>query len=1067
MADPSHSRSRCWDCDTPLPRSCSACGQLCVIGQTFCGSCGHKLTGLEARDREALAERRQLTVMFCDLVGSTALSQRLDPEDLRELIHAYQQLCRERVTQFGGYIARYMGDGVLVYFGYPRAHELDVERAVRAGLAIAESVGRIVVGEHPPLSVRVGIETGLVVAGDIIGEGESQEHSVLGDTPNLAARLQALARPGSVVVGPGTYRLISRRFRLQALGEHSLKGMSLPVPAYRVEGALEHARSDPSVPVLGRQPEIDLLAGRLLESGQQGAVLLLEGESGLGKSRLVRHLVGLASGRFERAVLHCSPFYSNRPLYPVRRHWNNLLGMQGTADRSRALRQLCEAHGVRNPELLEWLERALLIGDTTASDGASETLVGFRDVRRVQQERNEMLSALQEVVLRFSHHKPLLLVVEDAHWVDSSTAEFLRRLCQRPERVGLAILVTSREPLDWMPEVEGRFLRVGLQPLDPLSAQALVAAVAGGRTLPPLTCETIVQRSGGSPLYVEELTKAVLDASQQGEGAQRVPSSLEDSLRARLDRLGPSKAIAQFLAVLGRHFSHRLVMACAPFGRAECERGLGQLLEAGLLMGTGRGERRGYAFRHSMVQEVAYASLLNRTRRGHHRRIAERILQRLPELASSAPDMLASHFDQGQRYTEAIEYWYQAGLQAAASWAHVEAVNHFNLALKRLEAQGDPSPLAERELAIRIELVRSLRVLERVDEGLEQLPPAMRVARQLGGGEAMAMLQNLQGNLQFSRGDIEACLLSHGQALETARSIGSVAAQVQALSGIGDANLLRGMLVTAEQAYDRCLALCSGEALRPLRSPNLCLRGHMRLYLNRLPESEEDIREAIGLALELQDKRTEMIARGSCLAKTLCEQARYESACQELESALEVACGLKAERFEALYRLFLVRARYGAGVAGDLNPLADQAIEIAEATGFGYVGAIVFGAKALVAPDREACQRALRSGETLLTSTAPSQNHLWFLRDAIEVSLRDAQWRQAQYYAARLEQYTRRQPLAWATLYIDLVALCLSARSAARPEGVEKQVQGFRRRCGDGGMQAALQLLERIEGRSP
>ncbi len=929
-------------------------------------------------------------------------------------------------------------------------------------LEMTARVARIRVGEHPQLGARVGIETGLVVAGDIIGDGEAQEHAVLGDTPNLAARLQGVAAPGTVVVGPGTYRLVSRRFVVEGLGQHNLKGITSPVNAYRVDAVLEHARAAPVAPIVGRQQEIERLAQRLCSPTGQGCVAVIEGESGMGKTRLLQHVLGLASGRFERVILRCSPFYRDRPLYPIRRHWKSLLEMQGAADNVQALRQVLEMHGVNSQELFELLQSALLDSDSAAIDGGGGGVAEAVDGRAAQQRRSAMLAALQEVVLQFSRHKPLLLAVEDAHWIDSSTAEFLQQLCRRSEMENLSVLVTSREPLGWMPEMATGLLHLCLEPLDQQAAQAMVVAVAGGQALSEQTRAEILQRSGGSPLYVEELTKAVLDGQEQGGEAHRVPSSLQDSLRARLDRLGPDKLIAQFLSVLGRHFSHRVIVACSPFTEGECARGLEHLLDAGLLVTTGSGVRQSYAFRHAMVQEVAYESLLNRTRRTHHRLVAERIQQQLPEMAATTPELLASHFEQGGKLIEAIDCWHRAGQHAAESWAHVEAVNHFTRALEWIASIDDRDLLAERELVLRVELVRSLRVLERGDEGLEQLPMAMAVARRLEREAELAMLLNLRGNLLFSRGDIDGCLQSHKEAISSARVAGSPVAEIQALSGIGDANLLQGMVATAEQAYNSCLALCTSAELSRFKPPNLSLRGHMRLYLNRLNESEQDVREAIRLSLSLRDRRTEMVARGSCLAKTLCEQGDYAWACSELEQALEIANGLHAERFEALYLLFLARARRGAGWDGDINSLAERAISIAAGTGFGYVGAIAFGAKALVASGADERQRALQEGERLLTPGAPSQNYLWFLRDAIEVSLLDAQWLQAERYACRLTQYTERQPLAWPNLYVDLVATLAEERQPGKESSSARSPLGLRQLCLDSGAGAALQLFDRV-----
>ena len=1080
------------------------------------------------------AERRQLTVMFCDLVGSTALSQRLDPEDLRDLILTFQQCCADVVSQFDGYVARYMGDGLLVYFGYPNAHELDAERAVRAGLGIVDQVRSLTV-TGDPLQVRVGIETGLVVAGDIIGQGEAQEHSVLGDTPNVAARLQAVATPDSVVIGPGTRRLVGTHFALKLLGMQQLKGISTPLPAYQVQSVTEQPRIFSAVPMLGRETQLASLAEALDSAVQsdasnrlngRGCVVVIEAESGFGKTRLLEQCVHSAAGRLERAVLRCSPFYRDRPMYPVIRHWQSLLEIT-QADEiqnpQRSMISLLQSLGLKDRQLQRHISSAVL-GHTLESS-AQDAAVSYDEavdqpVLNAAEQRVATREAFIELIRVCSQNKPMLIAVEDAHWIDSSTEEFLASLAQQIEQMPVVLIITSRTPLTLLPAQGVPLVRLPLPPLPEPVLSQLVDAIAADRELPDSIRQQILQRCDGSPLYVEELTKTVIEqqlsAAESGKSSPlgadenpvfQVPSSLHDSLRSRLDRLGETKETAQFVSVLGRQFSYRLILATTPFSVSATDQALADLIAADLLVCTGSGDRRGYAFRHMMLQEVAYQSLLNRTRRGHHRRIATAIREQFADMVVSAPEVIALHYEAAGMIEQAVAHWQQAGRNASAAWAHVEAVNNYSRAIRLLELPSNqvgegvspPAELQRIELALRLDLVRSLRILERIAEGLEQLQLAERIALRLQHQQALAEIYNLTGNLYFSRGDIDGCLSNHQAAIDAARESCSVVGEIQALSGIGDANLLLGHAATAENAFDRCVTLCRRQPLAvderqteassdfsnvcndpsPMSldryvAPNLSLRGHVRLYLNRLQESEQDVLEAIALATLNQDLRTEMVARGSCLAKTLCESGRFQDAREHSKQALEVARKLGVLRFEALYLLFVARSYYNSDSSKLAVEYADQAIDIARSTGFLYVGAIAYGIKALVMKQgqKERLQ-VLAAGEELLASNTMSQNYFWFLRDAIEVSLIEQSWQQAGHYADLLQQYTKRQPLPWSDCYIEIARCTLALR---QPQGSSEKggsandernrwverVIGLRQQCQQGGMVAAGQLIDKL-----
>lgn len=1137
----------CTECGAGLPIHCRSCRQLNSSMSRFCCHCGEPMTADAIPDEVTRnapferVERRQLTVLFCDLVGSTALSQHLDPEDLRDLIHEFQRQCADAIQQFDGYVARYMGDGLLAYFGYPQAHELDAERAVRAGLAIVERVESMPVRDGRAMQVRVGIETGLVVAGDIVGVGEAQEHTVLGDTPNIAARLQALAKPGSLVIGQGTYRIVAGHFSCDALGMQTLKGITEPMPAYVVRAVTDNPRLFALAPVLGRDPEIarllsclaaanpvldpeaipgfnnesqDPISPASLRSGAEpgsepgaghGSLVVIEADSGFGKTRLLEQVIHLAAGSFERATLRCSPFYSDRPMYPLIRHWNSLLELHadgngngnGDSDsnsnsKPSRLLALLQAQGIEDQVLQQRLMATLLSGGSSPANVPSED------------QRSATCAAFIEVVRQFCRRKPMLIAVEDVHWIDSSTAEFLSQLALQLRQLPVVLVLTSRTPLAWLPQQLPSLVQLQLAPLPDRVLSELIDAIDDQNRISDSIRRQILQRSDGSPLYVEELVKSVLEqqqeqtqadeeqGSQGGSGglnpdrvsAITVPASLHDSLRARLDRLGAAKDVAQFVAVLGRQFSYRLIRASCPFDPEQIEQALSALVAAQLLIVTGTGERSGFAFRHTMLQEVAYQSLLNRTRRLHHRRIAEAIGQHFAEMVATTPEVIASHHEAAGDTDLAIQYWHQAGLNAAASWAHAEAVNHITRAIGLLEplspAQRSSAERLAVELKLRIDLVRSLRIIERGADGLEQLRLALVIAQQLQCDHEQAVIHNLAGNLRFSKGDIDGCLASHRAAIGSARAAGSVVDEVQALSGLGDANLLRGRAITAENAFDRCLQLYrslpeseQAESGRII-APNLSLRGHLRLYLNRLAESEQDVCEAIELAVQTQDRRAEMVARGSCLAKTLCEQGRYADARQHLQRALEIAQEMGVLRFESLYLLFIARTccqssepdteaqEESAEQPVSALALAEQAIEIAGRIDFGYVGAIAYGAKALALQDPQQRMDALLQGERRLASNNLSQNYFWFLRDAIEVSLVDSHWDQAQHYADLLQDYTAEQPLPWSDCYIDIARCTCGFRSGH--DGVEMldRIAALRHRCRQEGLVAANDLLTRL-----
>src|SRR5450631_550398 len=521
---------------------------------------------------EDRAERRQVTVMFSDLVGSTALSARMDPEDLREVMSAYQNSVAESVGRFGGFVAKYMGDGVLVYFGYPQAHEDDAERAVRAGLQLVTAVGDL--KTHAALQTRVGIATGVVVVGDLIGSGASQEQAIVGDTPNLAARLQGVAEPNSVVIAESTRKLVGGLFELEDLGSQELKGISGPSPAWAalrpasVEGRFEAMHASGLTDLVGREEELDLLLRRWSKAKSgEGQVVLLSGEAGIGKSRLTAALLErLATEPHTRLRYFCSPQHTDSAFYPI----------IGQMERAAGL-----AHDDKPQAKLDKLDAVLAQTSTSTEDAAlfAEMLSLASDGRypalqlAPEQRRQRTLEALTSQLAELARQQPVLMIFEDAHWVDPTSLEVLGRTVDRIKTLPTLLIVTSRPEFNAPWVGQSHVTSLTLNRLGEREAAGIIARLVGNKKLPADVLAEIVERTDGIPLFVEEMTKAVLEAESEGAArrtvaavpspALAVPASLHASLMARLDRLGPAKEVAQIGSAIGREFSHALLALVA------------------------------------------------------------------------------------------------------------------------------------------------------------------------------------------------------------------------------------------------------------------------------------------------------------------------------------------------------------------------------------------------------------------------------------------------------------------------------------------------------------------------
>ena len=668
--------------------------------------------GFEA-SRGDEAERRQVTVMFSDLVGSTALSAYMDPEDLREIHSAYQQCAVEAVRRFDGFVARYMGDGVLVYFGYPQAHEDDAERAIRAGLELITAVTALKTRAF--LQTRVGMATGLVVVGDLIGSGASQERGVVGETPNLAARLLGIAEPNTVVICNSTRRLLGNLFELEDLGPRVIKGIDRPTRAWAVLQASSVAsRFEALHPMgltalVGRKEELELLQRCWFKAtGNEGQVVLLSGEAGIGKSRLTTaFLESLADEGHVRLRYFCSPQHTDSALYPI----------VGQMERAAGLTR------VDPPQTkLDKLDSVLKQTSTSAQDAAlfAEMLSLPNDGRyptlelTPQQRRQRTLEALVLQGEALARSCPVLMVFEDAHWADPTSLELFGRVVDWVRTRSVLLIVTFRP--DFEPGWAGKHVTpLSLTRLAPREVGVIIDHIVGNNPLPANIRQDIIERTDGIPLFVEEMTKAVLEAESEGEGqraaalvpsrASAVPATLHASLMARLDRLGPAKELAQVGAAIGREFSHFLLTAVVRKPEMELQTTLDRLIGAGLLLQQGGAPSATYLFKHALVRDAAYSTLLREPRRALHARIAETLESQFADICENQPELLARHCTEAGLIEKAAALWGKAGLRSAQRSALVEASEQLRRALDQIATLTATPALRREEIKLQVALI--------------------------------------------------------------------------------------------------------------------------------------------------------------------------------------------------------------------------------------------------------------------------------------------------------------------------------------------------------------------------
>jgi class 3 adenylate cyclase/predicted ATPase len=760
----------CARCGRSLGDVCAACGTRNEPEENFCGNCGASLgptashaAGFIGRapvpsSVAPVGERRQLTVLFCDLVGSTPLSQQLDPEDWRDVVAQYHQAAAGAVARFGGHVAQYLGDGVLVYFGWPDAREDDPERAVRAGLAILDAMDPAKVAVATPdgtrLAVRVGMHTGPVVVTD--------SGQVFGETPNVAARVQGAAEPDTVLVSAATQRLVAGIFVVEDRGPQTLKGIRDPMGLYRiVQPSGVRSRLDVAAgrltPFVGRELELGTLLDRWERVAEgEGQNVLLVGEAGVGKSRLVyqfrERLTAVPNSWLE---CRATPYTEGTPFYPIIDLVQQGLAFtpeDTAADKIEKLEREATRIGHPLPEVVPLVAEfvGLAAPDTYPPLGLSPDV-----------QRRKTIEALAAWVLALAEAQPLVMLVEDLHWIDPSSLELLGRIMAQTATARALLVFTTRP--DFRPPwpTRSNLTTLQLARLTKRQAREMVLGV-GGRTLPPEMLDTLVARADGVPLYLEELTKGVAEPDV-ARGVDAIPATLADSLMARLDRLSAAKEVAQRAAVLGREFPYALLAAVAQMDEDGLRRELARLVDAEILFARGEPPNATYIFKHALVQEAAYASLLKRTRQPLHGRVVDVLVERFPEQVASEPEIVARHAEAAGRLDDAIAYYAAAGAQAQARSAHDEAIGQLQKAIALVAQLPAGAGRDAREVALQMALGGSFVAVRGYAHADTEAAYERARALCVGSGAARERAEALAGLsvLYTTRGDVQrGCVLA-------------------------------------------------------------------------------------------------------------------------------------------------------------------------------------------------------------------------------------------------------------------------------------------------------------------
>ena len=980
----------------------------------------HRPAAPASLQHPAPAERRQLTVLFCDLVGSTALSTRFDPEDLREILAAYRDVVAQITADGGGFLARYMGDGVLVYFGYPQAHEDDAERAVRAGLGVVAAVGRIAV-KSVRLEARVGIATGLVVVGDLIGEGSAEEQSVVGETPNLAARLQGLAEPGSVVISAGTRRLLGTLFEYRDLGVVDVKGIDGAVPAFEVlrssvvVSRFEALHGGALSRLVGRDEEIDLLLRRWARaSAGDGQVVLVTGEAGIGKSLVAATLNERLEGETAiRLRYFCSPYHQDSPLHPFVVQLGRAAGI--AADDPPAIRLA----------KLEALARSAALADEDVAFLAElMSLPPPRDATpelSAPRKKQRTLEALARQVEGLSRQQPVLMIVEDAHWIDPTSLELLDLLVDRVRRLPVLLVVTFRPEFQPAWAGQSRVSVLALNRLDRGDRAALVLQVAAGKALPDEVVDEIVDRTDGVPLFVEELTKSVLESGLLREEAGRyvldralqpfaIPTSLHDSLMARLDRLGPMRQVAQMGAAIGREFSYGLLQTVSRLPAEELQAALERLVASEMISQRGNPPQAVYAFKHALVQDVAHESLLRSARRDLHARIADALAADFPELIDTQPELLARHYADAGLVEKSVTYWGKAGQRSAARSAMAEAAAQLQKGLDQLALLPESDQRRRQELEFWSALGAALRFVK--GQATPEMGHAYARARELweelGSPSEFLHIPYGESFYRTYRGEFEMARRLDDDLLRLSRQRNDVPGLVLGHASAGRTLIYAGRFAAARHHLEEALAIYDPTehgslGLQSGSDPRPSARGQLGIALfclgfpdQAFAQGNAAIREALSLA------HAPSVATGLALAARLFCIAGDTAALDKcVDRLIDVAAEQRFPHYRALGAIYRGWSKVLGGDVGEGIALLRGGSSDYRAAGTDTRGSFHVALVAQACEIAGQVEEALSLAEEALQS-ADRLGERWF---AAELHRLKGRLLQHQGYAEAAEQY--------------------------------------------------------------
>jgi class 3 adenylate cyclase/tetratricopeptide (TPR) repeat protein len=984
----------CIECAAPLCKRCTSCGVENLPEAKFCAQCGKSLTaqaGPKATESAVLpdsgreAERRQLTVMFCDPVGSTALSAQLDPEELRAVVRAYQQTSAAVIERYGGYIAQYLGDGLLVYFGYPVAHEDDAARAVRAGLEIVGAPQHRTVGATPvahSLQIRIGIHTGPVVVGEM-GGGSRHEQLALGETPNIAARVQGLAEPDSVVVSAATQRLVAGLFNCEDLGPRTLKGISTPISAYRVssegvaQSRFDAAMHEGLTPLVGRAEELALLQRRW-EQAKSGAgqVVLLSGEPGIGKSRLAQELKDqLAHDGVTRIEFRCSPYHENSAFYPIIEQLQRMLAFareDTSAAKLEKLQHMLSRYRFPQADTVPLIAALLSLPHPESSP---------RIAVSPQKQKEKTQAAVVAWLLEEAEQKTVYNTWEDMHWADPSTLEVLNLVVDQAPTASLYVLLTFRPEFTPPWGNRSHVSQITLSRLGRSQVEAMVECVTGGKALPPEVMHQVVVKTDGVPLFVEELAKAIVESGLLTAVNDHyelrgplpplaIPSTLQASLLARLDRLAAVKEIAQLGATIGREFSYELLHAVSPLDEAMLQHGLKQLVEAELVYQHGLLPRAHYLFKHVLIQDAAYQSLLKSKRHQYHKKIGQVLEEKFPDTKETQPELVAHHYTEARLVQQALPYWLKAGQVAAERSAHAEAIGLLSAGLDLLRDLPETAERDRWELAFQTALLPQL-VAARGDASPEvgtTIGRAAELCHRLG---AMSQLFPVQYELTL----FHWCSAHHraAQAVATdfiklARAADDPVALHAALNVMGGSSYWLGEFEIANSYFEEGMSFFSPERHRDVAfiyepDPTAGGLGYWGFTLWSLGYPDQALQRTermLGLAQELTLLHPSSLAMSlghAAIVHSLRGEASMALARAEAGLALANEHGLRG--WKAIHRTTICAVLSREDREGILK--LQDAVNAYWATGFRVANSITFASLALAFGERAQFDEAERA----------------------------------------------------------------------------------------------------------